>query len=147
MDENPSTPTACNALRNFMEGLQEKLGPDHRTISTREEKREVKREIACEIGVDDDYVQCRWPSLDESEEIRTARRKVNSRYNELLDTGRIEENGQLAERAEWVERIDAHLKGEECFYSEDNPHADWVLEDPQGDPSDGVPRDDPSDAA
>lgn len=134
----PDNPVNTGVLRNFVQGLKEKIGPDFGRVCNREEEREVKREIARELGVEDDYEPERWPAPDGSSAADQAGRKVRSRYNELKRQGRIEEGGALTELREWNERLNAHLRGEECFFDEDNPHVDWVQEEPSEDPSEGV---------
>lgn len=124
MSEGPSDPNV-GALINFLDGVQEKMDTNFGRITSLKDEREVKREIARELRVEDDYTQERWPPIDESDDASEARRKVETRYSELRRKGMIEEVGNLAELKEWSEKISAHLRGEECFWSEDLPHAHW----------------------
>lgn len=134
--------TSPDPLQNFVEGLSEKIGSEFGRVSTHEGKREVKREIARELGVEDSFVPRIHSTLDDDEATVEARWKVNGRYDELLSEGKIVEGGEVAEQTrrfrQWSERLSAHLRGEECFYSEDLPHADWVQGEPSSDPSEGV---------
>lgn len=144
-DQNtPNSSTSPDSLQNFVEGLSEKIGSEYGRVSTSEEKREVEREIARELGVEDSFVPRIHSTVDDDEATFEARCKVSSRYNELLSEGKIVEAGEVAKQTrrfrEWNERISAHLRGEECFYFEDLPHADWVLEEPSSDPREGGQR-------
>lgn len=126
-------------LQNFVEGLSRKIGSEFGRVSSHEKKREVKREIARQLGVEETYVPQIRSSANDSDAARQARRKVRDRYWELRRVGKIVEDGEVAEQTErfneWVERLIAHTRGEECFYSEDIPHANWVEGEPSGDPS------------
>ncbi|MCS4155057.1 hypothetical protein GGQ03_002351 [Salinibacter ruber] len=131
-----------DSLQNFVEGLSEKIGSEFGRVSTHEGKREVKREIARELGVEDEYILQIQSSVTDSDASRRARWEVRRRYRELRSEGKIVEAGEVAEQTkrfrEWNEQINAHLRGEECFYSEDLPHADWVQGGPSSDPGEGV---------
>lgn len=131
-------PLSAGVLQGFVQSLKEKIGPDFGRVCTHEEKREVKRDIARELGVEQEYDPERWPDPADSGAAAQAGWRVRNRYNELKRQGKIEEGGGLTELREWNERIDAHLSGEECFHSEHALYAEWPLEEPSGDPSDGA---------
>jgi hypothetical protein len=110
------------ALQNFLEGLEEKIGPNYGRISSHDEKIEVKRDIARDLGLEDTYSPRVDTSPDDDWDVHLARCDVNTRYDELLNQGKIQEVGEAAEQTkktkEWFERIDAHLRGEKCIGSD-----------------------------
>lgn len=145
--DNPENP---GPLRRFVEGLSEKIGPEFKRIADPEEKREVKREIAHELGVEEAYTPHIRSTINGSEDTLQARWEVDRRYDELRSNGKIVEVGEAAEQTkrfeEWIEEIKAELSTEEC--SEDSARAE-CSEPPDRDEVDwgpGVPQIDPSDA-
>ncbi|WP_263835309.1 hypothetical protein [Salinibacter sp.] len=141
-ENSSSNPANPDPLQNFVDGLSGEIGSEFGRISSHDEKREVKREIARQLGMEEAWAPEIRSSVDNDENTFLARVKVSARYNELLSEGRIVEAGEVAEQTkrfnEWLERIDAHVRGEECFYSEDIPHADWVQGKPSDNRNDGV---------
>lgn len=133
-NQNVLSTSAEDPLQNFVEGLSEKMWSELGRVSTAKEKREVKREIARELGIERVYVPQAHSSVNDSEDTSQARYKVRSRYNDLLSEGKVVEVGEVDAQTkrtkEWNERLNAHLRGEDCFHSEDHPHADWPLEEP-----------------
>jgi hypothetical protein len=85
MDKDSNDPTSPDALEDFLDGLEEKIGPDFGTISSREEMREVKTEIAREMGVAEEYHPNVLEAINEhGDDGREAYEAVEERYEEHL---------------------------------------------------------------
>jgi hypothetical protein len=115
-DDSAPEEEGSDALRNFLDGLADKINSAAEiTVSSPEEKREAMEEIARDLGLEDEYLQ------GGEEDQFFARSKVRIRYEELLDGDVIQEAPEVAEQTEqrvrWKETLNAHLNGEETIYS------------------------------
>lgn len=94
MDEpmDASELTSGEALRHFMDGMKERLGPNT-TVTSTKEKRELKRRIARKMGVEEEYHPNLFTAYNQAgEDAIEALRSVEDRYDELLNAGKIEED-------------------------------------------------------
>lgn len=85
------------ALRNFVDAIKEKLEPDFGRVSSRKEKREVKKRIAEQLRVEKEYQQNVFLAVNEdlkngTHAARDARAAVERHYEELLEKGKIRED-------------------------------------------------------
>lgn len=113
MDKDSNDPTSPDALEDFLDGVEEKIGPDFGTISSREEMREVKTEIAREIGVEEEYHPNVLEAINEhGDDGREAYEAVEERYEEHLHAGRIQEAPDWDDSfEEWNRMLDQHHRG------------------------------------
>jgi len=120
MDKDSNDPTSPDALEGFLDGLEEKIGPDFGMISSRSEMRDVKTEIAREMGVADEYHPNLFSAIEEhGEEGRDAHVAVEERYDALCRQGKIQKDPDWENPLEeWAAEINAHLEGQNTIYSD-----------------------------
>lgn len=106
--------TNAEALSKFAEGVAAKIGSNYGEVTTLEERREVKKGIARELGVGEKYVHNVFAAANEDlkegkHERLDARRLVEERYTELRKEGRVQESPSLAEREPLFVRVNREI--------------------------------------
>ena len=78
------------ALRDFVDDIKQRVGPDIGRVTSGQEKFEAKWEIARELGLEEEYEPNFFLATNEG--AKAARRKVEDRYDELVQSGVIRES-------------------------------------------------------
>jgi len=119
MNEQNNDPTSPDALSNFLDGVEEKMETDFGMISSQTEKEKAMRQIAQDLGLEDDYVPPVESTVNDDEEAYAARLAVRTRYTELLEQGEIREDPDWDDPWEKMNaELDAYLEGEDTIYSD-----------------------------
>jgi len=114
-DETPDQESpgdlGSDALRNFFQNLSDRISMSEIEVSSREEKDEAMKELAAEMGLEEEYLRG-----DEEEQFFAVCR-VRERYEELLQEGKIQESPEVAKETEawreWHRGLNAYLRGDE----------------------------------
>ncbi len=86
-------------------------------ISSQTEKEEAMRQIAQDLGLEDDYVPPVESTVNDDEEAYAARLAVQTRYTELFDQCEIREDPDWDDPWEKMNaELNAYLEGEDTIY-------------------------------
>lgn len=105
-----------SSLSDFLDGISEKMGAEYGRVDTRQERREVKEQIARELGVEEEYTANVYAATNEdlsegTDERRKARAAVEERYERLVEAGKIQEAAELEEAESVFEEVNRDLVG------------------------------------